>query len=106
MSAATRPVVLDGFLIWDPNRARNTRIFGSPFTWSAYKPNAGPSDDRILVGPQQITVDVPVAFDPRGPLVANLEERKRKLQAEFAACVTEINRQISELTAIECSEAS
>ena len=45
--------------------------------------------------------DVPDDFDPRPQQVAALEAEKQKARAEFHARVTEIDRQIQSLLAIE-----
>lgn len=60
-----------------------------------------PSTDRVVVCQQEVEVDIPDEFDIRSGLVANLEEEKRKVQAEFQARVTAINAKIQSLIAIE-----
>lgn len=57
--------------------------------------------DSVVVQPHEFTVDVPDNFDVRPGLVANLESERVRLQAEFAARVTELNAQIQSLLAIE-----
>ena len=53
------------------------------------------------VGPQEIEVDVPDHFDPRPAQIAVLEAQKQKVMADFQKSVTDINRRISELSALE-----
>jgi hypothetical protein len=53
------------------------------------------------VGPQEIEVDVPDHFDPRPAQSAVLEAQKQKVMADFQKSVTDINRRISELSALE-----
>ena len=52
------------------------------------------------------TVEIPADFDPRPEHIKALEAKRKELQAQFAAAVTEINRQISQLQAIEYTEAA
>ena len=54
-----------------------------------------------LIGPHNFEVNIPSDFDVRSAKVANLRELKQSVQAEFAARVTEIDRKINELLAIE-----
>lgn len=56
---------------------------------------------RIFVKEHTTTVEVPDDFDPRPQQVAALEAAKQKARAEFQARVTEIDRQIQSLLAIE-----
>lgn len=53
------------------------------------------------VGAQEIEVDVPENFDPRPAQIAVLEAQKQKVMADFQKSVTDINRRISELNALE-----
>ena len=55
----------------------------------------------VTVMPHEIAVEVPDDFDPRPHQVAALEAEKQKARAEFQARVTEIDRQIQSLLAIE-----
>ena len=58
-------------------------------------------DSRIFVQEHTITVEVPDDFDPRPQQVAALEAEKQKARAAFQARITEIDRQIQSLLAIE-----
>jgi hypothetical protein len=58
-----------------------------------------------LVGPVEVEVEVPDDFDARPAKIAALEAEKQKLRAAFAARVTEIEREISQLQAITCEVA-
>ena len=60
-----------------------------------------PSADRVVVCQQKVEIDIPDEFDIRSGLVANLEEEKRKVHAEFQARITAINAKIQSLKAIE-----
>lgn len=55
----------------------------------------------VTVRPHEIEVEVPDDFDPRPQQIAALEAEKQKARAEFHARVTEIDRQIQSLLAIE-----
>ena len=56
---------------------------------------------RVFVTEHTTTVEVPDDFDPRPQQVAALEAAKQKARAEFQARITEIDRQIQSLMAIE-----
>ena len=55
----------------------------------------------VTVMPHEIAVEVPDDFDPRPHQVAAFIAEKQKARAEFQARVTEIDRQIQSLLAIE-----
>ena len=59
------------------------------------------SEGRVLIGIQDVTVEIPESFDIRDGLVKNLEREKKALMAEFNKRVTEIDRQIQTYLAIE-----
>ena len=58
-------------------------------------------DGRVFVKEHTTTVEVPDDFDPRPAQVAALEAEKQKARADFQARITEIDRQIQSLMAIE-----
>ncbi|MDH4481435.1 MAG: hypothetical protein QE279_01860 [Rhodoferax sp.] len=63
-------------------------------------------DGYISAGTATLTIDLPEGFDPRAGAVKTLEEQRKKIQAEFQARMNEIDRQISQFTAIEFVEAT
>ena len=65
-------------------------------TWDAVN-----VDGRVFVTEHTTTVEVPDDFDPRPQQVAALEAEKQKARAEFQKRITEIDRQIQSLMAIE-----
>ena len=65
-------------------------------TWGAVD-----ADGRVFVTEHTTTVEVPDDFDPRPQQVAALEAAKQETRAEFQARITEIDRQIQSLMAIE-----
>ena len=58
-------------------------------------------DGRIFVQEHLTTVEVPDDFDPRPLRVQMLEKEKQEARAKFQARITEIDRQIQSLMAIE-----
>jgi len=60
----------------------------------------------IKVMDHVIEIDIPSNFDPRGIQVEMLKTEKIKLMADFQKRCTEIERKISELTAITCEMAA
>lgn len=59
----------------------------------------------VPVCAHEFTVDIG-DFDHRPEVIRMLEAKRKELHAQFAAAVTEINRQINELQAIEMSEVA
>ena len=59
------------------------------------------TDNRTYVGEQEIEVDVPDSYDPRAQQIAALQELQAKAAADFQKTVTEIQRRISKLQALE-----
>jgi hypothetical protein len=77
--------------------------------WARYDLKRYQSDGdtgHLFICEAEVTFEVPDNFDPRPQQVKALEEKKRQLQAQFAAAVSEIHRQISQLQAIEHTEAA
>lgn len=90
-------VTRKGYLVW----ANEPWQREPEFYWREYKPSG--SAERVCVGEMSITMDIPDDFDPRLAQVAALEAQKRELQAKFSAAVTELNRKINELMALEAA---
>ena len=59
------------------------------------------NDHRTYVCSQEIEIEVPDNYDPRPAKIAALEAQRAKAAADYQQTVTEINRRISELQAIE-----
>jgi hypothetical protein len=61
------------------------------------------SDDsfRTYVGEQEIEIEVPDDYDPRGQKITALEKQKQNVMAEYQKTVTEINERINKLQALE-----
>lgn len=62
--------------------------------------------DLAVVREHEFEIEVADDFDPREQLLANLHAAKAKARADFAAKVTEYDRQINELLAIENGSGS
>ena len=73
----------------------------STFQW--YEPR---QKDTVIVCPHSFDFDVPDNFDIRPGMVTNLERERQKLREEFGLRIVEIEKQISELTAIGCEVQS
>jgi len=61
--------------------------------------------DAIYVAPVEVTFEVPDDFDPRPQKIKALQAKQRQAAADFEKLCTDIKRQISELSAIECVAA-
>jgi hypothetical protein len=61
------------------------------------------TEHYTYVGDQEIEIEVPDGYDPRAKKIAALEEKKKKIMADYQKTVTEINAKISKLQAIECN---
>jgi len=59
------------------------------------------TSERTYVGTQEIEIDVPENYDPRAQQIAALQELQAKASADYQKTVTEIQRRISELQALE-----
>lgn len=70
------------------------------FGFTMYKP-IQEHTDAVIVAEHQIEVEVPDDFDPRPGKIAALKEKKKLMEAQFAASVKVINDQINSLLAIE-----
>ncbi|MBB5414052.1 hypothetical protein [Paraburkholderia atlantica] len=80
----------------------DTGTFTEELGWEVYPFDMSKSfGDRVSVGEQEITIDVPDDFDMRTGLVANLEAEKKRLMAEFNARVAAIDGQIQKYLAID-----
>ncbi|CAB4161771.1 hypothetical protein UFOVP776_36 [uncultured Caudovirales phage] len=55
----------------------------------------------VYVGNQEVEIDVFEDYDPRAQQIAALEKQKQKAIADYHKSVTDINEQISKLTALE-----
>jgi len=75
--------------------------YNEKFTWFPFKST---NDALYLdVGPYPIEVEVPDGFDPRAAQVEALKRQKQAVMADFQKRVTDIERQIAQLTALEAA---
>jgi hypothetical protein len=99
----TKTVTVSGWIGFDAFRAQHPAAFPEgPWTFTTYKPGG---NDTVPVREHSFTAEVPADFDPRPGMVEALQAKKRQLQAEFTKSVTDIERQISELQALEFTPA-
>jgi hypothetical protein len=92
--------LINGHIYWQQNQYMRA----PEIHFNEYDKREWPEDHRdgcVHVSEHSFEVEVPDGFDPRPQMVANLEAEKRRLRAEFAAKVTEIDAQIQKLLAIE-----
>jgi hypothetical protein len=70
--------------------------------------NTDRSGDRwnILVGPCDITYEIPADFNPKAAKIAALEKEAEATRVEFFNKIAALNKQIAELQAIEYTEAA
>jgi len=107
-----KQITIQGFAYCKPAKSYETSnpncIDGFTYDFIAFDPSefSGNSVDYIHIGKATITIDAPDNFDPRAGAVQALEEQRKRIQAEFQARITEIDRQISQYTAIEYMEAA
>jgi len=66
----------------------------------------GDTDYRTFVREQEIEIEVPDNYDPRVQQIAALEKQKQKVMADFHKSVAEINEHISNLMALEYTNAA
>ena len=99
---STKTVTISGWIVYDGFAARRPDIWPHPYRFSQCEER---SDGDVTVREHSFTVEVPADFDPRPGMVEALQAKKRALQAEFAKRVTEIEREISELQALEFTPA-
>lgn len=82
-------------------RASGGKVEFELMPWDCRTWDALSVDGRVFVKEHTTTVEVPDDFDPRPQQVAALEAAKQKARADFQARITEIDRQIQSLLAIE-----
>lgn len=107
----TKTVSIKAFVFMEkgyPTNSAGLTDFYSEQVWApvVWKCQVDNDSERIFVGEQSVSVEVPADFDPRPEQIKALEAKRKELQAQFSAAVTELNRQISQLRAIEHTEAA
>ena len=90
--------IVKGYVTFQQSRYSKVPEIG----FQMYEPSAEYSPDKVVVVERSIEVEVPDNFDPRPQQVATLREKKKLMEAQFAASVKQINDQINSLLAIEC----
>ena len=92
-------IQVTGFVFWKTNYHGDGEFELLP--WDCREWDAQSRNGRVFVKEHTTEIEVPDDFDPRPQQVAALEAEKQKARAEFQARVTEIDRQIQSLLAIE-----
>lgn len=79
---------------------QEVRTYSGPtdFQWFQFE---GSPEGYVLIGPCDLTFEIPDDFDLNSHKIKTLKDKKQKAMADFQLLVTQIDRQISELTAIE-----
>lgn len=98
----SKQISIPGFIVAKPadswEKGDPNVIDGMSFAFWAFKPSAA-----ITICEHTLTFEMPEGFDPRPQQIKALQEKERKLRAEFSKAVMEINAQIQSLSAIEHS---
>lgn len=76
-------------------------LAGNEFDVWGFEPYS--QDKYLVLACKEVEFDIPDDFDPRPQQIKALEEKQKQAAAAFAAMTTEINRQISQLQALEVS---
>ena len=92
-------VTIKGFVFWKKGYQEEGVFELLP--WDCREWGGDNNDGRVFVKEHTTEIEVPDDFDQRPQQVAALEAEKQKARAEFQARVTEIDRQIQSLLAIE-----
>lgn len=104
----SKQITIQGFACCQPaeswEHGQATVIDG--FTYRFTTLDSRGIDGYIYAGTATVTIDTPEGFDPRMGAVQALNEQKQKIMAEFQARMNEIDKQISQFTAIEFVEAA
>jgi hypothetical protein len=91
--------LIKGFLVY---RTASYWDADERVTFSMYDPReCGTGDKEIVIREHEFEVEYPDDFDPRPQQIAELEKAKRKVRAEFAKAVKDIDDRIASLLAIE-----
>ena len=88
------------YVFWRKSDYTGEEEFGL-IAWDFRTWDANSRGGRVFVKEIEVTFDVPDDFNPVPEQLAILEAAKQKARAEFQARVTEIDRQIQSLLAIE-----
>ena len=89
--------IINGYVTYEKGpHATKPRI-----NFYTFKPKPENWPYLVIVSEHSIEVEVPDDFDPRPELVKSLQEQQKKARADFEKLCTDIQRQISELQALE-----
>jgi hypothetical protein len=75
-------------------------------TFAVYPFKMKDSEHSTYVCEQEIEIEVPDDYDPRAQKIAALEQHKQKVMADYHKTMMEINERISNLQALEYTDAA
>ena len=105
----SKQITLSMYAYWTPSSHRIENLCEPGFGLTEHDMRQWAPESRggrVIVKEVEVTFEVPADFDPLPERIADLEAQKTKARAEFQARVTELDRQIQSLLAIEHQEAS
>ena len=88
----TEKITIKGWIHWQPERSYQE----ARFNWFAWDQ----MDGYLLVGPHDITFDVPETFNPVACELAQIEAERKLRSQEFAETMRRLDLRVSKLTAI------
>lgn len=88
---------INGFITYEKSPWHQEPEIG----WLPFNPTGMDHNKGVVVSEHAIVVEVPDDFDPNPQKIAELREKQKKAMADFQKLCTDIERQISELTAIQ-----
>lgn len=97
-------IKVKGFLFWKPTHGGKGEFELMP--WDCRTWQADSRGGRVFVAEHTTEIEVPDGFNPLPEQVSMLKAEKEKARADFQRRVTEIDRQIQSLLAIEHVEPS
>lgn len=92
-------ITAKGFLFWKPTYGGNGEFELLP--WDCRDWEDSSRDGRVFVAEHTTDIEVPDDFNPLTDHIKDLEAAKQKARADFQARITELDRQIQSLMAIE-----
>ena len=95
---AMTKTVISGFITYEQTVYSNE----PDISFTLYDPRESSAlQRRVVIREHSFEIETPANFDPRPSVIANLRAAATQARAEFEKRITEINREISNLQAIE-----
>jgi hypothetical protein len=76
---------------------------GKVWTPELWKCRVSDEDDRVFIGTQDVTVEVPDDFDPTAQQIAAIEREKATAAELFRKTIASCNERLSKLQALEAA---